>query len=88
MIVIPNLTRGGTPYALIENVVTFPSHRGKRFGTLVLYAATERAWQHGSYRVMLSTGPKTCSTLAFYKRVGLEQPGTGFPKRCVASRPD
>lgn len=86
LIVIPNLTRGGRPYALIENVVTHSGHLRKGFGTAVLDTASERAWAHDCYKIMLSIGSKTPSTSAFYERAGFEQSRTGFQKRRVEPR--
>lgn len=88
LIVIPNLTRGGKPYALIENVVTHADHRGAGFGRMVLSAAVECAWKAECYKVMLMTGSKKPSTLAFYKAAGFEQSKTGFQVRRVAVRPE
>ena len=88
LIVIPNLTRGGKPYALIENVVTHADHRGAGFGRMVLNAAVERAWEADCYKVMLMTGSKKPSTLAFYKAAGFEQSKTGFQVRRIALRPE
>ena len=81
LIVIPNLTRIGAPYALIENVVTHPDHRKQGLGTAVLHAAIETAWQAGCYKVMLMTGSKQASTLKFYQDAGFEQSKTGFQIR-------
>lgn len=86
LIVIPNLTRGGRPYALIENVVTHGAYRNKGFGTSILDAASERAWAHGCYKIMLSTGSHTPSILSFYTQAGFTQSRTGFQKRRVAPR--
>ena len=86
LIVIPNLTRGGRPYALIENVVTHGDHLRKGFGRAVLDAASQRAWACDCYKIMLSTGSKTPSTLAFYKAAGFEQSRTGFQKRKLEPR--
>ena len=88
LIVIPNLTRGGKPYALIENVVTHADHRGAGFGRTVLSAAIEHAWRAECYKVMLMTGSKKPLTLAFYKAAGFEQSKTGFQVRRVAIRPE
>jgi len=88
LIVIPNLSRGGRPYAIIENMVTHPDHRGKGFGTAVLDAACDRAWQHGCYKVMLSTGSTRRTTLSFYESAGFEQSRTGFQKRRLPKRVD
>jgi len=81
LIVIPNLTRGGRPYALIENVVTHASARGKGYGKEVLAAAVERAWNQDCYKVMLLTGSQDVATLNFYRSAGFEQTKTGFQVR-------
>jgi GNAT superfamily N-acetyltransferase len=79
--VIPNLSRGGKPYALIENVVTHADHRRRGFGKALLRAATERAWNEGCYKVMLMTGSTKPATMAFYTAAGFEQSKTGFQIR-------
>ncbi len=88
LIVIPNLTRGGKPYALIENVVTNALHRGRGYGTSILRAAVEAAWKAGCYKVMLMTGSKQPSTLKFYENAGFEQTKTGFQMRRISARQD
>jgi GNAT superfamily N-acetyltransferase len=86
LIVIPNLTRGGLPYGLIENVVTHTAFRRRGFGQQILQAAVAAAWQFDCYKVMLMTGSKRPSTLAFYTAAGFEQNKTGFQIRRIAPR--
>ncbi|MDP5215922.1 GNAT family N-acetyltransferase [Ruegeria sp. 2205SS24-7] len=86
LVVIPNLTRGGTPYALVENVVTHTDHRCRGYGKRILDAASQRAWDQGCYKVMLMTGSKKPATLAFYERAGFRQTKTGFQKRADEGR--
>lgn len=86
LVVIPNLTRGGQPYGLIENVVTHAAYRGRGFGKRLLRAAVENAWQADCYKVMLMTGSKKPSTLAFYAAAGFEQSKTGFQARRLGPR--
>jgi GNAT superfamily N-acetyltransferase len=86
VIVIPNLTRGGTPYVLIENVVTDTGYRNRGLGKAILQAAMDRAWAAGCYKAMLMTGSKKPSTLAFYEAAGFEQSKTGFQARRLPVR--
>ena len=88
LIVIPNLTNGGKPYGLIENVVTDARHRGQGYGTRLLRAAVAAAWEAGCYKVMLMTGSKQPSTLKFYENAGFEQSKTGFQMRRISARQD
>ena len=81
LVVVPNLTRGGKPYALIENVVTHADWRKRGFGAAILKAAIARAWDHGCYKVMLMTGSKRPETLRFYETVGFSPSKTGFQMR-------
>jgi GNAT superfamily N-acetyltransferase len=81
LIVIPNLTRGARPYALIENVVTDATHRTKGLGRTIIQAAITAAWAAGCYKIMLMTGSKRPETLRFYANLGFAQNKTGFQMR-------
>lgn len=73
LVVIPNLTRGQRPYALIENVVTHGEYRGRGLASLCLRRARELARQAGCYKMMLLTGSKQENTLRFYERSGFNR---------------
>ena len=88
LIVIPNLTNGGKPYGLIENVVTHAGYRGQGYGTSILHAAAKAAWDAGCYKVMLLTGSKQLSTLKFYENAGFDQTKTGFQMRRISASQD
>ena len=69
-VIIPNLTRGVRPYALIENVVTREKDRGKGYASACLEYAKQIAKEGNCYKMMLLTGSKNESTQNFYKGVG------------------
>lgn len=66
---LPNMTSGGRPYALIENVVCDPDFRNQSIGRRVMQAAIDRAQASGSYKVMLLTG-EARGALGFYEKLG------------------
>jgi len=54
--IIPNLTRGCSGYAIIENVVSHKNHRRRGYGKQLIAEALSSAWKSGCYKVMLLTG--------------------------------
>ena len=73
VLIVPNLTHNQRPYALVENVVTHPNHRGKGYATRTLDFARDIAVGCGCYKIMLMTGSKKDETLRFYERAGYNQ---------------
>jgi len=80
--VIPNLTRGGRSYGVIENVVTHADHRDRGHGRAVIRHALEEAWKAGCYKVVLTTSRKDPAVWAFYERCGFD----GGDKRAFVIR--
>jgi ribosomal protein S18 acetylase RimI-like enzyme len=69
-ITVPNLTRGGRPFVVIENVVTKREFRNQGIGKALLQHVITLAKEHGAYKVMLQTGSSNPATHAFYKSLG------------------
>jgi ribosomal protein S18 acetylase RimI-like enzyme len=76
--IVPNLSRGGRSYGVIENVVTHSAHRQLGLGRLVLEHALDVAWQADCYKVLLATGSKQESTLRFYEGAGFFRGGKTY----------
>jgi GNAT superfamily N-acetyltransferase len=74
--IVPNLTRGARPYAIIENVVTHSSYRRAGFGRAVMQAALKAAWEQDCYKVMLASGRS--DAVPFYESVGLTRSRKNF----------
>jgi len=82
VVIVPNLTRGCRPYAVIENVVTDANYRRRGFGSAVIRRALALAWEAGCYKTMLMTGSRRPETLRFYERCGfVSGEKTGFVAR-------
>ena len=80
--IIPNLTRGARPYALVENVVTHRDFRRRGFAKAVLREALNRAWAADCYKAMLLSGSRRPETHHFYESCGFRSDEkTGFVAR-------
>lgn len=69
-VIIPNLTRGASPYAFIENVVTDKEYRGQGLASACLDYAKRIAQENNCYKMMLLTSSKKRSTHRFYRKAG------------------
>ena len=71
--IIPNLTRGCRPYAVIENVVTSAAHRRRGYGAAVLREALARCWARDCYKVMLMSASGRAAAHEFYEAIGFDR---------------
>jgi GNAT superfamily N-acetyltransferase len=70
---MPNMTRSAAPYGVIENVVVEKELRGTGVGKEIMRHTLDVAWAAGCYKVMLMTGSRRPSTLAFYEACGFSR---------------
>jgi ribosomal protein S18 acetylase RimI-like enzyme len=76
--IVPNLSRGGRSYGVIENVVTHADCRRQGLGRRVLAHALNLAWQADCYKVHLATGSQREATLNFYESAGFLRCGKTY----------
>jgi GNAT superfamily N-acetyltransferase len=71
-VIVPNLSRGVRPYAIIENVGTLATHRRRGLGSMVLRAIIAHCWEAGCYKIMLASGMQRSGAHAFYAALGFD----------------
>lgn len=67
---IPNLTRNGRSFAIIENVVTDNEYRRQGIGKRIMLNAVEYAREHNCYKVVLLSTAKRTESHRFYESLG------------------
>jgi GNAT superfamily N-acetyltransferase len=70
--IIPNLTRGGRPYAVIENVITKAEYRNKGIGRDIINMAVNFAKENSCYKVILLSSMKRTEAHKFYEAIGFD----------------
>jgi GNAT superfamily N-acetyltransferase len=83
LVIVPNLTRGGRSYALVENVVTHDAFRRRGVGRALIAWALAHAWDAGCYKAMLLSGSKRSAAHQFYEACGFR----GGDKAGFVARP-
>ncbi len=86
LVIVPNLTYSGQPWAMIENVVVDQTARRSGIGRRLIEAAIQHANQQGCYKIQLISGPKA-EQLAFYRDLGFQAENCVGHKRYLWRQP-
>jgi len=78
VVIVPNLTHGGKPWAIVENVAVDESERRTRIGTRLMRAVERRVEQAGCYKVQLLSRKRRHVAHAFYESLGFTASAEGF----------
>ncbi len=71
-IIVPNLTRCGSSFCFVENVVTDKDYRKQGLGKKVMERAIEFARQKNCYKVILESASFRKEAHQFYKSLGFD----------------
>ncbi|MFC1957384.1 GNAT family N-acetyltransferase [Chloroflexota bacterium] len=78
LIIVPNLSHGGLPWAGVENVVVDSGYRRRGIGKMIMDYAASRAKETGCYKIQLISDKKREEAHQFYRVLGYEASGEGF----------
>lgn len=78
LLIVPNLSHKGRPYAIIENVVVDAADRSAGYGELLLRYAIDQAQRAGCYKLSLTSNRQRKDAHRFYKRLGFSATHEGF----------
>jgi N-acetylglutamate synthase-like GNAT family acetyltransferase len=76
--IIPNLSHGATPYALVENLVVNHKYRRKGIGKKLMEYTIVRAKQEGCHRIELCSSKGRREAHRLYRSVGFKPEAYGF----------
>ncbi len=78
LIIVPNLSHVGRPYAIVENVVVDAPERGSGYGELLVNYAIEEARRAGCYKLALTSNKGRADAHRFYERLGFRATHEGY----------
>lgn len=77
-VVVDNLTHGGRPWAVVENVVVDERWRGRGVGHALMDEVVDRARRRGCYKVQLLSRAERADAHRFYEGLGFARSSEGF----------
>jgi GNAT superfamily N-acetyltransferase len=78
LLVVPNLSHGALPWAIVENIVVDDRYHRKGISRLLMEYAITNACQAGCYKVQLLSNKKRHEAHRFYQALGFEASAHGF----------
>jgi GNAT superfamily N-acetyltransferase len=78
LFVMANLTRGGRPWAGVENFVVNPAHRRQGIGAALMAVAADIARAAGCYKLQLVSHHKRDAAHELYTHSGFTAPARGY----------
>jgi GNAT superfamily N-acetyltransferase len=78
LLVMHNLAHGGTPSAVVEDVVVASDQQGRGIGRQLMVHAKDQARAAGCYKLALSSNRQRHAAHAFYESLGFDQHGLSF----------
>lgn len=78
LIIVPNLTHGGLPWAGVENVMVDAAYRRRGIGKLLMDYALAEAKKAGCYKIQLISDKSRTEAHKFYEAIGYNASGHGF----------
>jgi predicted nuclease with RNAse H fold/GNAT superfamily N-acetyltransferase len=78
LLVVPNLTHRGNPWAVVENVIVASSARRTGVGRALMTHLIELARAAGCYKLQLASGKHRTEAHEFYRSMGLNAVAEGF----------
>ena len=78
LVVAPNLTHGGRPWSVIENMIVEESRRRRGIGRALMDQAMEIAREAGCYKMFLGSNVKRADAHEFYRALGFHVHGPVF----------
>ncbi|MDP9238459.1 MAG: GNAT family N-acetyltransferase [Chloroflexota bacterium] len=78
LVLLPNLSRRGRPYAIVENVVVDETERGRGYGAALMGYAIEEARKAGCYKIALTSRLHRSEAHRFYESLGFTAESKGF----------
>ena len=78
LVIVPNLTHEGRPYAIVENVVVDEASRSSGYGELLMRHVMAEAQRAGCYKLALTSNKQRPDAHRFYRRLGFRATHEGF----------
>jgi GNAT superfamily N-acetyltransferase len=78
LMIVPNLSAGGRPRAIVESVVVDADARGKRYGERLMAYCRSEAEAAGCFKVQLDSNNRRTDAHRFYERLGFTNSHHGY----------